>query len=136
MRSIVLRTVSRLLVGLLLLFSIFLLLRGHNEPGGGFIGGLVASAAFILYGLADNEIPVRYALLFDTRTYIAAGLLLAASMVVLPIFLDKPALSAVWGSFEFLGAHVELGTPLFFDLGVYIAVIGVALTILLAMGEE
>lgn len=136
MNSIVLRTASRLLVGLLLLFSIFLLLRGHNEPGGGFIGGLVAAAAFVLYGIADNEISVRQAVRFDTRSYIAAGLLLAGASALFPTLLGLPPLTGVWGTFELFSAPLELGTPLFFDIGVYIAVIGVALTIVLAMAEE
>jgi multicomponent Na+:H+ antiporter subunit B len=136
MNSLVLRTASRLLVGLLLLFSIFLLLRGHNEPGGGFIGGLVAAAAFVLYGLAANEISVRQAIHFDTRSYIAAGLLIAGASALLPAALGLPALTGVWGELELFGAAVELGSPLFFDIGVYIAVIGVALTIVLAMAEE
>lgn len=136
MNSIVLRTASRLLVGLLLLFSIFLLLRGHNEPGGGFIGGLVAAAAFVLYGIADNEISVRQAVRFDTRSYIAAGLLLAGASALFPMLLGLPPLTGVWGTFELFSAPLELGTPLFFDIGVYIAVIGVALTIVLAMAEE
>lgn len=136
MNSIVLRTASRLLVGLLLLFSIFLLLRGHNEPGGGFVGGLVAAAAFVLYGLADNEISVRQAIHFDTRSYIAAGLLVAGASALFPVLLGLPVLTGVWGEFELFGAAVELGSPLIFDIGVYIAVIGVALTIVLAMAEE
>ena len=136
MNSIVLRTASRLLVGLLLLFSIFLLLRGHNEPGGGFIGGLVAAAAFVLYGLADNEISVRQAVHFDTRSYIAAGLLVAGVSALFPVLLGLPVLTGVWGDVVLFGATVKLGSPLFFDIGVYIAVIGVALTIVLAMAEE
>ena len=136
MNSVVLRTASRLLVGLLLLFSIFLLLRGHNEPGGGFIGGLVAAAAFVLYGLAGNEISVRQALHFDTRSYIAAGLLVAGASALFPTLLGLPVLTGVWGEFGLFGATVELGSPLIFDIGVYIAVIGVALTIVLAMDED
>ena len=136
MNSIVLRTASRLLVGLLLLFSIFLLLRGHNEPGGGFIGGLVAAAAFVLYALADTENSVRQAIHFDTRSYIAAGLLVAGASALFPARRGLPVLTGVWGEFELFGAAVELGSPLIFDLGVYIAVIGVALTIVLAMAEE
>jgi multicomponent Na+:H+ antiporter subunit B len=134
--SFVLRTVSRLLVGLLLMFSIFLLLRGHNEPGGGFIGGLVAAAAFVLFGLADNETSARQALNFDTRTIIAAGLLLAGASALFPLLFGRPFLTGMWGELQLFGAAVELGTPIFFDLGVYFAVIGVALTIILAMAEE
>ncbi|HEU5087129.1 MAG TPA: Na+/H+ antiporter subunit B, partial [Roseiflexaceae bacterium] len=133
MNSIILRTASRLLVGLLLMFSIFLLLRGHNEPGGGFIGGLVAAVAFILYGLAAEEVSVRQALHFDTRSYIATGLLIAGASALFPILLGLPFLSGVWGAFNLYGRTIELGTPVIFDLGVYIAVLGVALTIVLAM---
>lgn len=136
MNSIVLRTASRLLVGLLLMFSIFLLLRGHNQPGGGFVGGLVAAAAFLLYGLAAKEISVRQALHFDTRSFIAAGLLIAGASALLPVFLGRPFFTGIWGPVRLLGTTVELGTPVFFDFGVYIAVFGVALTIILAMAEE
>ncbi len=136
MNSFVLRTVSRLLVGLLLMFSIFLLLRGHNEPGGGFIGGLVAAAAFVLFGLADNETSAREALQFNTRSFIAAGLLLAGISSLFPVLLGRPFLTGMWAELHLFGAEVGLGTPLFFDFGVYLAVIGVALTIILAMAEE
>ena len=136
MNSMILRTASRLLVGLLLMFSIFLLLRGHNEPGGGFIGGLVAAAAFVLYGLAGNEISVRRAVHFDTRSFIATGLLIAGVSALFPVFFGMPFLTGMWGEFRLFGAAVELGTPVIFDIGVYIAVIGVALTIVLAMAEE
>jgi multicomponent Na+:H+ antiporter subunit B len=136
MNSIVLRTASRLLVGLLLMFSIFLLLRGHNEPGGGFIGGLVAAAAFVLYGLAAEEASARQALHFDTRSFIASGLLIAGASALFPLLFGMPFLTGVWGTFRLFGTVVELGTPVIFDIGVYIAVIGVALTIVLAMAEE
>ncbi len=136
MNSIVLRTISRLLVGLLLLFSIFLLLRGHNEPGGGFIGALVAASAFVLYGLAADEASVRQALRFDTRSYIAVGLIIAGLSALFPVLFDKPFLTGMWGEFRFFDKTIELGTPVVFDIGVYLAVIGVALTIMLAMAEE
>jgi multicomponent Na+:H+ antiporter subunit B len=136
MNSIILRTASRLLVGLLLMFSIFLLLRGHNEPGGGFIGGLVAAAAFILYGLAAEEVSVRQALHFDTRSFIATGLLIAGASALFPVLLGLPFLTGVWGAFRLFERTIELGTPVIFDVGVYIAVFGVALTIMLAMAEE
>ena len=136
MNSMILRTASRLLVGLLVMFSIFLLLRGHNEPGGGFIGGLVAAAAFVLYGLAGNEVSVRRAVHFDTRSFIATGLLIAGVSALFPVLFGMPFLTGMWGEFRVFGATVELGTPVIFDIGVYIAVIGVVLTIVLAMAEE
>ena len=60
--SPIFRTAARLLMPLLLLFSVFLLLRGHNEPGGGFVGGLVAAAAFALYAIAFGTRRARQAL--------------------------------------------------------------------------
>ncbi|HEU5015949.1 MAG TPA: Na+/H+ antiporter subunit B [Roseiflexaceae bacterium] len=137
MNSLILRTATRLLVPLLILFSIFLLLRGHNEPGGGFVGGLVAAAAFALYGLSYDEAAARDALRIDTRVFIAIGLLLACGSALVPIVLGDAFMTGVWGHvrlFDML--DIELGTPMFFDIGVYLAVLGVTLTIMLTMAEE
>ncbi len=71
--SLILSTATRYLLPLLLLFSLFLLLRGHNEPGGGFVGGLVAVAAFALYALAAGTQEARSLLRVDTRTLMAVG---------------------------------------------------------------
>ena len=68
---------ARLLFPMAALVSIYFLLRGHNAPGGGFVGGLVAAGAFALYGLASNVAEARRALRVDTRTLIGVGLLLA-----------------------------------------------------------
>ena len=77
MNSPIFRTAARLLMPLLLLFSVFLLLRGHNEPGGGFVGGLVAAAAFALYGIAFGVQRARQALLVKPMTLLGVGLLIA-----------------------------------------------------------
>ena len=79
MTSLILSTATRYLLPLLLLFSIFLLLRGHNEPGGGFAGGLVAAAAFALYTIAHNVAEAKKALYVNPHTLIATGLLVAVS---------------------------------------------------------
>lgn len=137
MNSLILRTAARFLMTLLLLFSIFLLLRGHNEPGGGFVGGLVAASAFVLYALANNAAAARAALRIDTRTFIGAGLLLACASGAISLFEGKPYLTAVWWDISFLGiSHIELSTPLLFDIGVYLVVLGVVLTMILALAEE
>jgi len=137
MNSLILRTATRYLVTLLLLFSIFLLLRGHNEPGGGFVGGLVAASAFALYGLAHDEAAARSALRVDTRHLIACGLLIATLSGVAPILVERPFLTGLWAEISLFGVtRLELGTPLLFDIGVYLVVLGVALTIILGMAEE
>jgi multicomponent Na+:H+ antiporter subunit B len=137
MNSLILRTVTRFLVTLLLLFSIFLLLRGHNEPGGGFVGGLVAAGAFALYGLAYDEASARAALRVNTRSLIAVGLLVAGASGLIPLLAGRPFLTGLWGAVDLFGVtSLELGTPLLFDIGVYLAVLGVTLTIILTMAEE
>lgn len=135
MTSVILSTAIRLLLPLLLIFSVFLLLRGHNEPGGGFVGGLVAAAAITLYALAEGVVPARRLLKLDPRSLIAFGLALSLSSGMLPLLFGQPLLTGLWLSspVPVLG-HV--GTPLLFDLGVYLLVAGMALLIVLSLMEE
>ena len=137
MNSLILRASAPLLLTLLLLFAVFLLLRGHNEPGGGFVGGLVAAAAFALYIIADGPAAARRALHVDPRTLIACGLLVAAGSGVVSLLVGQPFLTAQWGSLQVPGlSPVALGTPLLFDTGVFLVVLGVTQTIILALAEE
>lgn len=134
MTSLILSTAARLLLPLLLLFSVFLLLRGHNEPGGGFVGGLVVAAAFALYALAEGVETARTALRVNTQTIIAAGLLVAGISAVLPLLAGLPALTGLWLENE-VPIVGKVGTPLLFDVGVYLTVAGVTLRIILNMAE-
>jgi multicomponent Na+:H+ antiporter subunit B len=130
-------TAARLLLPLLLLFSVFLLLRGHHEPGGGFAGGLVAAAAFIVYGLTTDVVSARRVLRVRPRDLIGAGLLLALGSGLVPVVSGAPFLTGRWAELPLgVGGRVEIGTPLVFDAGIYLAVIGVTLTIMLALAEE
>jgi multicomponent Na+:H+ antiporter subunit B len=136
MNSLILSTATRYLLPLLLIFSVFLLLRGHNDPGGGFVGGLVAAAALALYGLAFGAAETRRLLNINPRHLIGIGLLLAVSSgLVAVVFMGEPFMTGVWGETE-LPALGKPGTPLLFDLGVYLVVVGMVLTILLALSEE
>ncbi len=136
MNSLILRTATRFLVPLLLLFSIFLLLRGHNEPGGGFIGGLTAASGFVLYAIAYDVKAARRALRFDLHLFVGIGLLIAALSGLYPVLLGLPFLTGIWGYVPLPGSALELGSPLIFDIGVYVTVIGVTLMILLTLAEE
>lgn len=137
MTSIILQTATRFLSTLLLLFSLFLLLRGHDEPGGGFVGGLVAASAFALYATAYNVAAARAALRFDPRTIAALGLLIAAASGVPALLVGEPYLTSYWTEIELRGLpDLKFGTPLLFDVGVYLGVFGVTLTIVLALEEE
>lgn len=137
MISVILRTATRFLMVLMLLFSVFLVVRGHNSPGGGFIGGLVASAAFALYAIAFDTAAARRLLRVDPRNFIGLGLLLAATSGVLSLLAGRPFMTGLWGSLRISrGTALDLGTPVLFDVGVYLVVIGVTLTIVLSFAEE
>jgi multicomponent Na+:H+ antiporter subunit B len=137
MNSLILRTATRFLIPLLLIFSIFLLLRGHNEPGGGFVGGLVAASAFVLYTISHGVDATLDALWADPHRIIGVGLLVTLLSAIVPLFSGLPFLTAQWSTLTLPGnATLELGTTFFFDLGVYITVFGVTLMIILALARE
>lgn len=135
MDSVVLRTAIRYLLPLLLLFSVFALLRGHNEPGGGFVGGLVASSAFALYVIAFDVERARQLLPGSPRRLIGLGLLVAAFSGMIGVLAGEPFMTAQWDNRP-IPVIGKLGTPLLFDIGVYMTVIGVVLTIIFALAEE
>ena len=136
MRTVIFSTTAPYLTSLMVLFSIFVLLRGHNEPGGGFIGGLIAASAFAIYGIACGVAPVRRALYFHPMAISGFGLLLSALSGVVSLFLDMPFLTGQWTAAEFLGVTVDLSTVLFFDIGVYLVVVGSITSIALALEER
>jgi len=137
MNSVILQTATRLLFTLLLLFSIFLLLRGHNEPGGGFIAGLVTSGAFVLHSIAYDVAAARRTLCCEPRQLIGAGLLLALAAGLSPMLSGVPFLTGEWTTLNwFDSGPMKVGTPVLFDIGVYLVVIGVTLTIIFSLAEE
>ncbi len=133
--SVILSTGARYMLPIILMFSVFLLLRGHYEPGGGFIGGLAASAGFALFMIAYGIDKARDVLRIDTMVLIGAGLLIAVSSGLFSLLQDQPFMTGLWLPFE-IPALGALGTPLLFDLGVYLVVIGVVLTIMFSLAEE
>lgn len=134
--SIVLRTASGILKPLILLFSVFLLFRGHNDPGGGFAGGLVAAAAFCLDAFARNVLDARRSLRLYPKLLIGVGLLVALGSGLPGLLLDSAFLGGQWYTLYLpVYGEVKLGTPLLFDVGVYLAVIGVTLTIVMTLME-
>lgn len=136
MRTVIFRTVAPYLTSLMVLFSIFVLLRGHNEPGGGFIGGLIAASAFAVYGIACGVSPVRRALYFHPMALSGFGLLLATLSGLLSLFFDVPFLTGLWTSPSLFGVELDLSTPLFFDIGVYFVVVGSITSVALALEER
>lgn len=135
MYSLILNTASRLLLPMLLLFSFFLLLRGHDEPGGGFVGGLVAAAAFALHLIANSAAETRKMLRADPKSFIGAGLALAACSGLWSLLLGRPFLTGSWWHVK-VPVLGKLGTPVLFDFGVYLLVFGTVLTITLSLVED
>jgi len=135
MTSMILSTATRYLLPLLLLFSVFLLLRGHNEPGGGFVGGLVAAAGFSLHAIAYGVDMARRLLGIDPRALMGLGLGVAAVSGLFGLGVGWPFMTGLWsaGTVTVLG---HIGTPLLFDVGVYLVVVGVVLTIVFELSEE
>lgn len=132
MSSLILSTAARLLVALLLLFSIFVMLRGHNEPGGGFIGGLIAATAFALYVMAEGAGAVRAVLRIDPRKVAGVGLACALAAGLIGVLAGEPFLRGLW----VLLPSGKVGTPLLFDLGVYLVVLGGVVALILALEEQ
>ena len=135
MTSSILQTATRLLMPLLLLFAVFLLLRGHNQPGGGFVGGLVVAASFVLYSIAFSVDAARHALLVRPSTLLGIGLLVALVSGLPGVVVGRPFMTALWPTLNAGGAQIGVGTPLVFDIGVFLAVIGVVLTIVFTLSE-
>jgi multicomponent Na+:H+ antiporter subunit B len=136
MRTLIFRTMAPYLASLMILFSIFVLLRGHNEPGGGFIGGLIAASAFAIYGIACGVSPVRRALYFHPMTISGFGLFLGAFSGLLSYAFEVPFMTGLWATIELAGVPLDLSTPLFFDIGVYLVVLGTMTSIALALEER
>lgn len=135
MTSLILNTTTRFLIGLFLLFSLFLLFRGHNLPGGGFVGGLVAAAAYALYCIAFGVREARGLLRVDPRTLVGIGLGLAMISGCFAFFRGLPYLTGLWGK-NYWPVIGRPGTPLVFDIGVYLLVIGFALLIIFTLSEQ
>lgn len=135
MTSSILQTAARLLMPLLLLFAVFLLLRGHNQPGGGFVGGLVVASSFVLYSIAFGVEAARRALLVSPSRLLGIGLLIALVSGLPGVVDGRPFMSALWTTVAVGSSAIDVGTPLLFDVGVFLAVIGVVLTIVFTLAE-
>lgn len=137
MNSIILIAGARVLAVLLLVFSAFMMLRGHNAPGGGFIGGLIAATGFVVYAIACGTADARKALRFDPANIAGAGLGIALLAGVMAMLRGDAFFTGQW---LFLGATEDskglpLSSVLVFDIGVYLVVLGAVLSITFALEE-
>ena len=136
MNSIILRTATNYILPLLLMFSVFILLRGHYLPGGGFVGGLIAAVAFVLHMLANGLEETRKLLMIHPGYLLPFGLSLTLLSGFAPVILTgDPFMTGVWMN-EAIPVIGKIGSALFFDLGVYVVVFGVTLTIIFTINED
>lgn len=135
MKSLILSTTIKLLLPMMLLFSFFLLMRGHNLPGGGFIGGLVASAGFALYAIALGITNTRKMMRVSPDTFIYTGLLTAGLSGIFAVFSSKAFMTGLWFAIE-IPVLQKIGSPVIFDIGVYLVVLGMTTKIIFSLMEE
>ncbi|MCR8657422.1 Na(+)/H(+) antiporter subunit B [Paenibacillus endoradicis] len=135
--DVYLQTATKILVFIIMTFSIYVLFAGHNNPGGGFIGGLITASALILLYIAFDLQSVRDIIPVDFKKLAATGVLIALLTGVASLVLNVPFLSQAYTYVDlpFLG-KTELATAMIFDLGVYLAVLGTTMTIITSISED
>ncbi|WP_373523404.1 Na+/H+ antiporter subunit B [Aquiflexum sp.] len=134
MKSLIFKTASNYLLPLLLMFSIFILLRGHYLPGGGFVGGLMAALAFMLYSFAFGLKETRNIIKLNPRYLMPIGLAIAILAAISPFVIGLPVMTGLWFDEPLIMVGI-VGSALFFDIGVYLIVIGSTLTIMFSISE-
>ncbi|MFG1790198.1 Na+/H+ antiporter subunit A [Nocardia sp. NPDC049149] len=136
-RSMVLQITTRLVFPTIMVLSVYFFFSGHNAPGGGFAGGLTAGLALTLRYLAGGRYELGEALPVDAGHLLGAGLTMAAGTAVSSLFFGAPPLSsAIFEVTLPVLGHVKLVTALFFDLGVYLIVVGLVLDVLRSLGAR
>ncbi len=137
MESIILQIAARHMRPLLIVLSLVVLYRGHNEPGGGFIGGLMFGAAYILYAMAFGVAKTQKSTFFNPINLTALGLLVALISGIPALMLGDIFMTGEWVTFFKDSAfELKLGTPLIFDVGVYFAVAGMLMLVMFSLMEE
>ncbi|GHB29096.1 Na+/H+ antiporter subunit B [Mongoliitalea lutea] len=134
MKSLIFRTASIYLLPLLLLFSIFILLRGHYLPGGGFVGGLMAGVAFLIHSFAFGLKETRNIIKINPGFLMPIGLTICVLAALAPWIVSLPLMTGLWFEepFKFVGM---VGSALFFDIGVYLVVVGSTLIIMFTIAD-
>lgn len=136
-RSILLEVIVRVLFHTIIVVSIFLLFSGHNLPGGGFAGGLVAGMALVMRYIAGGRWELGAAAPTDAGRLLGFGLILAVGTAVIPMFFGLSPLTSSFWEWEIPGlGHMEFVTSTIFDIGVYLVVIGLVLDVLRSLGAE
>lgn len=135
--NMMLQTFMKLIAVVVFTFSIYIFLAGHNAPGGGFVGGLMTASAIVVLYLVFDLKTISKMIPINFITLIGVGLLFGAFTGVISMIFGFPFLTQFFEYFTFpIFGEVELTTALVFDLGVYLVVVGAALTIITTIAED
>ena len=135
MKTLLLSTVLRALTPLFIGFAVYMFFRGHDRPGGGFIAGLIASIPIMLHAMVFGQKATSKFFGIRPRLMAVLGLLTALLSGMFSVLVGKPYLTPIWVK-EKLPLIGKVGTPIFFDLGVFFVVMGVVLQITFLLTEE
>ncbi len=136
-RSIMLEVIVRILFHTIIIVSLYVLFAGHNLPGGGFAGGLVAGMALVMRYVAGGRYELGAAAPADAGRLLGAGMTIAVACAIVPLFFGQPPLTSTYVEWDLpvLG-EVEFVSSTLFDIGVYLVVIGLVLDVLRSLGAE
>ena len=141
MTTVILRTASKFLVPLSLVFAMYIYFKGHQTPGGGFVAGLVAAVALIVHRMSVGEESLNRMLPFSERVFIAIGLLLALGTGFGPLLMNLPFFTSAHGYLHLPTStgdpfDFEWATVMVFDFGVFMVVTGVVVGMINALSKE
>jgi multicomponent Na+:H+ antiporter subunit A len=136
-RSLVLEVATRLIFPVMMVLSLYFFFAGHNVPGGGFAGGLIAGMALVMRYVAGGRYELGAAAPTDAGRLLGTGMSIAVACAVVPLFFGAPPLTSFFVEAELpVIGHVEFVTSTIFDIGVYLVVIGLVLDVLRSLGAE
>lgn len=134
--SLILHTSAPPILAMACLYSLYILLRGHNAPGGGFIGGLIGGVGLLFYAIGRGRVAALRILRIRPTSLCALGMLMALGSGLPALLGNQPYLTHVWHTVEFPGLSLSLGTALLFDTGVYCAVVGTITAIFMHLIQD
>jgi multicomponent Na+:H+ antiporter subunit B len=135
--DIILESLTKIVAFMILSFSIYLFFAGHHNPGGGFIGGLMTASAFVLKYLAFDMETFHRNTKINFHKMIGLGLLIAVFTGIGGTLFGHSFLTHTFGYYTLpLLGKTELASAVLFDLGVYLVVVGITMTIIISIGED
>ncbi|QDU71569.1 MnhB domain-containing protein [Mucisphaera calidilacus] len=137
MTTLILRISMRLILPIGLVFSLYMAFKGHNEPGGGFIGGLMAAATFAIFRMSSGAAELDKILPCHPRILVSWGLGIALVTAIAPLAAGEPVLrSYLWDIYLPGGEALHIPSAAFFDIGVFLVVIGICVGMIGRFSEE